>query len=87
MGRVTSSYFWKTMFGVVTGSIVGILVSELTSGVAGLSWLSLGSTVGINPPFGVDLGFLAFTFGITLNINLAIVIFIVIFVLLFRKIF
>ena len=87
MAKLTSSNFWKTVLGIVTGSIIGTLVAELTSGVNGLSWLSLGRTVGIDPPFGINLGVFSFAFGITLSVNLAIILFIIIFVLLFRKIF
>ena len=87
MAKITSTYFWKTLLGIVTGSIIGTLVGELTAGVRGLWWLSLGRTVGIDPPFGINLGFLTFNFGLTVSVNLAIVIFIIIFVLLFRKIF
>ena len=87
MAKITNFYFWKTLIGIVTGSIVGTLISEAASNARGLSWLSYGQSIGISPPFGIDLGFLSFTFGITLSINLAVIICILIFVLLFRKIF
>ena len=86
MAKITSVYWWKTLLGIITGSIIGTLVAELTSGVRELAWLSFGRMVGIDPPFGINLGILTFTFGITLNVNLAIILFIIIFVLLFRKI-
>ena len=87
MANITSMNFWKTLLGLVTGCIVGTLIGEMSAGVKGLSWLSSGTSVGINPPFGIDLGFLTFTFGMTLSVNLAIIICIILFVLLFRRIF
>ena len=87
VARITNFNFWKTLIGIVTGSIVGTLIGEVTANVSGLSWLSRSQSLGVHPPFGIDLGFLSFTFGITLNINLAVIICIIIFVLLFRKIF
>ena len=87
MAKITSFNFWKTLLGVITGSIVGTLIGELSHGINGLSWLSLGRTVGIDPPFGINLGFITFTIGFTISVNLAIILFIIIFVLLFRKIF
>jgi hypothetical protein len=87
MAKTASFHFWKTLFGVIAGSITGGLAGELAAGVRGLSWLSMGGTVGISPPLGVDLGFLTCTLGVTLHINIAVILFIIIFVLLFRKIF
>jgi len=68
--------FWITFFLVLFGIVLGALVSHLTSGVPGLSWLSFGQTFGLASPVTLDLGIITLTFGISFDITISVILFI-----------
>lgn len=64
-GRLT----WIIIFALVIGAIVGTILEGVLSGAVPV--LAKGFSIGINPPFTLDLRALTFTFGFTLRLNLA----------------
>ena len=62
---------WLLLLFIMIGIVIGGLISEVTAGVSGLSWLSYGNTFGINSngnPLVLDLGILVITFALQLRI-------------------
>ena len=56
---------WLLLLFIMIGIVIGGLISEVTAGVSGLSWLSYGNTFGINSngnPLVLDLGILVITY-------------------------
>ncbi|HHY75280.1 MAG TPA: DUF4321 domain-containing protein [Firmicutes bacterium] len=64
-GRLT----WIIIFALVIGAIVGTILEGILSGSVPV--LTRGISIGIDPPFTLDLNALTFTFGFTLRLNLA----------------
>ena len=65
---------WLLLLFILIGIVIGGLISELTSNVAGLSWLSYGYKFGINNsgnPLVLDLGIFVSTFALQVNITVA----------------
>ncbi len=71
---------------ILSGIVVGTLVSELTAGIGILSWLSYGISFGTNGPISINLGVLAFDFGISINLTISCIIFIFIALTVGRKV-
>jgi hypothetical protein len=68
---------WLLLLFILIGIVIGGLISELTSNVAGLSWLSYGNTFGINNsgnPLVLDLGIFVITFALQIKITVASII-------------
>ncbi len=78
--------FWKNLLLICAGIVVGSLVSNLTSGVKFLSWLSYGLSFGTDSPVTLNLGVLSLTVGVSINITISVIIFVAIIYLLGRKI-
>ena len=78
--------FWKNLLLVLSGVVVGSLVSSLCEGVKFLSWLSYGLAFGTNAPVTIDLGVLHLTLGIGIDITVAVIIFVALFYVFGRKI-
>jgi len=64
------------LFLICAGIVTGSLVADLTVGVSWLSWLSYALPFGLTSPFVLDLGVVAFTFGLALNLSVAVIIFV-----------
>lgn len=65
---------WLLLLFIMIGIVIGGLISEVTAGVSGLSWLSYGNTFGINSngnPLVLDLGILVITFALQIKITVA----------------
>ena len=65
----------------------GGLISEVTAGVSGLSWLSYGNTFGINSngnPLVLDLGILVITFALQIKITVASIIGVIAAIVIYR---
>ena len=68
---------WLLLLFIMIGIVIGGLISEVTAGVSGLSWLSYGNTFGINTngnPLVLDLGILVITFALQIKITVASII-------------
>ena len=68
---------WLLLLFILIGIVIGGLISELTSNVARLSWLSYGNTFGINNsgnPLVLDLGIFVITFALQIKITVASII-------------
>ena len=66
---------------------IGGLISEVTAGVSGLSWLSYGNTFGINSngnPLVLDLGILVITFALQIKITVASIIGVIAAIVIYR---
>ena len=81
------------MIGIVIGGLLfevaaGMgLISEVTAGVSGLSWLSYGNTFGINSngnPLVLDLGILVITFALQIKITVASIIGVIAAIVIYR---
>ena len=69
------------------GIVIGGLISEVTAGVSGLSWLSYGNTFGINSngnPLVLDLGILVITFALQIKITVASIIGVIAAIVIYR---
>ena len=64
------------VFLVCSGIVLGSLVSELTSDISWLSWLSYGLDFGLNPPFSLDLGAITLTIGLSVSLTVGVIIFV-----------
>ncbi len=60
---------WLFFVALMAGAIVGSIIGQVLSGIAPV--LAQGFTVGIDPPFVLDLNVMAFSLGFTLHLNLA----------------
>lgn len=56
--------------GLIIGSLLGDLLSQLVTSSWLRELLTLGPTVGISPPATVDLRLLSVTFGIVIKVNI-----------------
>ena len=69
---------WLLLLFIMIGIVIGGLISEVTAGVSGLSWLSYGNTFGINSngnPLVLDLGIFVITLASIIGVIAAIVIY------------
>ncbi|HHW18818.1 MAG TPA: DUF4321 domain-containing protein [Firmicutes bacterium] len=67
MRRQSRTWFWIIV--LVAGAVAGSIIGEVLSSVAPV--LARGFTVGLQPPFVLDLNVVSLTFGFTLHLNLA----------------
>ena len=63
---------------------LGGFIGELTSGVAGLSWLNYGQSFGFSNPIVLNLGILVITFGLTIKITIASIVGVVLAIIIYR---
>ena len=78
---------WLLLLFIMIGIVIGGLISEVTAGVSGLSWLSYGNTFGINSngnPLVLDLGILVITFALQIKITVASIIGVIAAIVIFR---
>jgi len=67
--------FWLTFFLICVGIVIGEMVSQMTSSISFLSFLSYGLDFGTESPLVIDLNVLRFTFGINIKITISTIIF------------
>lgn len=78
---------WFLLLFILIGIVLGGLISELTSGIPALSWLSYGNTFGIsntNNALVLDLGILVITFALQIKITIASIIGVVVAIVIYR---
>lgn len=78
---------WLLLLFIIIGIVIGGLISEVTAGVSGLSWLSYGNTFGINSngnPLVLDLGILVITFALQIKITVASIIGVIAAIVIYR---
>ena len=78
---------WLVLLFIMIGIVIGGLISEVTAGVSGLSWLSYGNTFGINSngnPLVLDLGILVITFALQIKITVASIIGVIAAIVIYR---
>lgn len=78
---------WLLLLFIMIGIVIGRLISEVTAGVSGLSWLSYGNTFGINSngnPLVLDLGILVITFALQIKITVASIIGVIAAIVIYR---
>lgn len=78
---------WLLLLFIMIGIVIGGLISEVTAGVSGLSWLSYGNTFGINSngnPLILDLGILVITFALQIKITVASIIGVIAAIVIYR---
>jgi hypothetical protein len=66
--------FWLNLFLILIGIVFGSMVSDMTSGIKALSWLSYGLDFGMKSPLVLDLNVLELTLGVSVKITIATVI-------------
>lgn len=81
-----NTYFWKNLLLICAGVVTGSLVSNLSKGITGLSWLSYGLTFGTQQPATLDMGVLRLTFGLNVDITISTIIFVMLIYVIGRKI-
>ena len=78
---------WLLLLFIMIGIVIVGLISEVTAGVSGLSWLSYGNTFGINSngnPLVLDLGILVITFALQIKITVASIIGVIAAIVIYR---
>jgi len=78
---------WLLLLFIMIGIVIGGLISEVTAGVSGLSWLSYGNTFGINSngnPLVLDLGILVITFALQIKITVASIIGVILAIIIYK---
>lgn len=78
---------WLLLLFIMIGIVIGGLISEVTAGVSGLSWLSYGNTFGINSngnPLVLDLGILVITFALQIKITVSSIIGVIAAIVIYR---
>ena len=78
---------WLLLLFIMIGIVIGGLISEVTAGVSGLSWISYGNTFGINSngnPLVLDLGILVITFALQIKITVASIIGVIAAIVIYR---
>ena len=78
---------WLLLLFIMIVIVIGGLISEVTAGVSGLSWLSYGNTFGINSngnPLVLDLGILVITFALQIKITVASIIGVIAAIVIYR---
>ena len=78
--------FWRNLFLVLAGVVVGSLVASVTRSVPFLSWLSYGMRFGTDAPVTLNLGILQLTLGADIDITISTVLFVGLFYLVGRKV-
>lgn len=76
--------WWVLFFVIFTGALLGMVIAEAMSGYSALSFLSRDLSVGVDPPFTLDLKVLRFAIGAVVRLNLAVPIGIIIAVWILR---
>ena len=76
---------WILLVLLLSGIVIGGLISSLCTHVSWLSWLAYGEEFGTNGPLGVDLSILKLSFEIRLKINVASIVGMIIAVFVYRK--
>jgi hypothetical protein len=76
--------WWLLFFVVLVGALLGMVIAEALAGYSALSFLSRDISVGVDPPFTLDLKVLRFTIGAVLRLNLAVPIGIVVAIWILR---
>ena len=71
MARGAGKNGWALFLLILAGVV---LISQLTSGVAGLSWLNFGKSFGLAKPLTLNLGVLVLTFGLTIKFTIGSII-------------
>ena len=65
---------WVLLLMLLSGIVLGGFIGEMTSGIAGLSWLNFGQSFGLNDPMVLNFGILVITFGSSIRITMASII-------------
>ncbi|MBR6807287.1 MAG: DUF4321 domain-containing protein [Clostridia bacterium] len=66
--------FWYDLFYLLAGIVFGGVISHVSAGAKGFSWLAYGLTFGTTTPLSVDLGIINFTLGASVNLTVATII-------------
>lgn len=74
MARGAGKNGWALFLLILAGVVLGSFISQLTSGVAGLSWLNFGKSFGLAKPLTLNLGVLVLTFGLTIKFTIGSII-------------
>lgn len=81
MRRRTGTWVWILVLSV--SAIIGSIIGEMLQGLAPI--LAKGFSVGLTPPFTLDLKVISLTFGFTLRLNLLGAIFVLLMVLIMGR--
>lgn len=74
MARGAGKNGWALVLLILAGVVLGSFISQLTSNVSGLSWLSFGQNFGFADPIKLNLGVLVLTFGLTIKFTIGSII-------------
>ena len=74
MARGAGKNGWALVLLILAGVVLGSFISQLTSGVSWLSWLSFGQNFGFADPIRLTLGVLVLTFGLTIKFTIGSII-------------
>ena len=75
---------WALFLLLLAGMVLGGFIAEITQNVSTLSWLSYGSTFGLDSPIVLNLGVLVLTFALQIKITIASIIGVVLAILIYK---
>lgn len=75
---------WVLLLMLLSGIVLGGFIGEMTSGIAGLSWLNFGQSFGLNDPMVLNFGILVITFGLSIRITMASIIGVILAIITYR---
>ena len=73
--------FLMILAGIVAGGFIGMYAGDLPY----LGWLNFGTSFGIDPPFVLNLGIIALSFGFNIRFTIAGVICVIVSIFLYKK--
>ena len=73
--------FFMVLAGIIAGGFIGSYLGELPY----MGWLTLGASFGIDPPFALNLGVIALSFGFNIKFTIAGVIGMAVSIILYKK--
>ena len=80
-GKNKWALFLMILAGIIAGGFIGMYLGELPY----LDWLNLGASFGVDPPFALNMGLIAISFGLNIRFTVAGVIGMVISIILYKK--
>lgn len=75
---------WMLFLFIMIGIVIGGLISEATSNISGLNWLSYGKTFGLDSPLVLNLGVLVITFALQIKLTIASIIGVIAAIIIYR---
>jgi hypothetical protein len=75
---------WFLLLFIMIGIVLGGLIGDATQGIPALSWMTYGSTFGLDSPLILNLGVLVITFALQIKITIASIIGVILAIIIYK---